>query len=320
MLKATKFRLDDAFIQNSLGALLRPEGKFAESETAHREAIRLKPDVANFHQCLGGVLAKQERFAEAVLTFRQAIMLAPTNSSLYAELGYVLRRLGRFDDSLAAYLRSHELGRGQPDPLFRRARGLHDAEQLAAAARRVPPFFPARPCLPISKIRLLWRSCSTIRNSTQPQPEPTPPHLPPIRDWRNNSQASIAIAPPALRPWLAAAKARIAPGRTTMPALGYGKWLWIGLTPVWRRTSDGPRRQLTKGLSEDVMKLWQEDSDLAGVHDAAALAKLPDAERVALAEALGGRGRTAKTLRGVADYGRAAAEAVTANRKLIPTQ
>ena len=56
------------------------------AEPLLRQALQLKPEVADWHEALGVAFAKQGRYAEAAATFRIAVRLAPTSSRSWHNL------------------------------------------------------------------------------------------------------------------------------------------------------------------------------------------------------------------------------------------
>jgi superkiller protein 3 len=66
------------------------QGKLAESETALRAAIQLKPEFPPARNGLGHALRLLRRFPEAVAEYRQAISLKPDYAEAYYNLGIAL--------------------------------------------------------------------------------------------------------------------------------------------------------------------------------------------------------------------------------------
>jgi tetratricopeptide (TPR) repeat protein len=68
-----------------------------------RQAITLKPDLADAHDNLGNTLQELGRLKEAEASLRQAIALKPNFSDAHCNLGNGLKELGRFSEAEASY-------------------------------------------------------------------------------------------------------------------------------------------------------------------------------------------------------------------------
>jgi tetratricopeptide (TPR) repeat protein len=78
------------------------QNKWAESEAASREAIRLLTNQAGPHINLGNALDRQGKQAEAEAEYREAIRLAPTSALAHTNLGAALAAQGKHDAAEAA--------------------------------------------------------------------------------------------------------------------------------------------------------------------------------------------------------------------------
>jgi Flp pilus assembly protein TadD len=128
-----------------LGMHLKESGRSADAApildraiVAFREAIRLKPDLAEAHNCLGNALAGQGKVLEAIAEYREAIRLKRSFAAAHCNLGSVLRSEGHYAGSLAMYRKGHELGSRQPGWLYPSAQWVAKAERLASLAPRLP--------------------------------------------------------------------------------------------------------------------------------------------------------------------------------------
>jgi tetratricopeptide (TPR) repeat protein len=93
-----------------LGKLLKEHGDRSDSVAAlekavaaHREAIRLKPDLVGAHFYLGNALYAQGNLDEAIGAYREAIRLKPGLSAAHTNLGSVLRYKGKLDEAVAEH-------------------------------------------------------------------------------------------------------------------------------------------------------------------------------------------------------------------------
>ena len=92
------------------------QGKLDEAVSAFREAIRLKPGLADVHNDLAWLLAtcpdaKMRDFPKAVALARRAVELAP-KEGYWNTLGVAHYRAGDWKASVAALEKSMELGHG----------------------------------------------------------------------------------------------------------------------------------------------------------------------------------------------------------------
>jgi spermidine synthase len=79
-----------AAAHNNLGLVLRSQDKPDEAIGHYREALRLKPDLAEAHNNLGKVLAVTGRHAEANGHFREAVRLKPDWPAPLNDLAWIL--------------------------------------------------------------------------------------------------------------------------------------------------------------------------------------------------------------------------------------
>ncbi|MBA4062366.1 MAG: hypothetical protein C0501_01415 [Isosphaera sp.] len=88
---------------DDLGSVLRVAGDLPGAVAAHREAVRLDPELAAAHYNLGAALRDGGDLPGAVASFREAIRLEPKNATSRANLGAALRAAGDLPGAVAAY-------------------------------------------------------------------------------------------------------------------------------------------------------------------------------------------------------------------------
>jgi Tfp pilus assembly protein PilF len=88
------------------------QGKFAESETYWREALRLQPDDIDVLNELGLAIWRQGRAAEAEPIYRRACPIKPDDFRILTNLGLAIYDQGRIEEAGEYYRRAIEL---QPD-------------------------------------------------------------------------------------------------------------------------------------------------------------------------------------------------------------
>jgi tetratricopeptide (TPR) repeat protein len=96
----------------NLAVYLDGRGRYDEAVAHHREAIRLRPDLAGSRNNLGVTLEKTGRTDEAIAAYLAALQIEPANADYGRNLANLLARLGRFAQAEACY---HEVLRLRPD-------------------------------------------------------------------------------------------------------------------------------------------------------------------------------------------------------------
>ena len=89
---------------NNLGKALHHLGRYADAETAYREALRLSPDHATAFETyanLGTVLLQMDRYDEARESYGRAIKLKPDFPRAVAGMANVLEKQGKFEQAFA---------------------------------------------------------------------------------------------------------------------------------------------------------------------------------------------------------------------------
>jgi tetratricopeptide (TPR) repeat protein len=113
----------------NLGNTLLSQGRFAEAIEQYREALRLKPNLAEAYANLGVALKNQGKLEDALLQYTRALELDPELADVHNNLGVVLFRVGRKDEAIRSFRKALEL---RPD--FRDARRNLELAFLEPAA------------------------------------------------------------------------------------------------------------------------------------------------------------------------------------------
>jgi predicted O-linked N-acetylglucosamine transferase (SPINDLY family) len=87
-------------------------GQTDEAIACCRQAIRLKPDLAQAYNNLGNAVKDLGRLDEAIGLYRQAIRLTPGYPAAHNNLGNALKDIGQLDQAIAVYRQTIRL---QPD-------------------------------------------------------------------------------------------------------------------------------------------------------------------------------------------------------------
>ncbi len=89
--------------QYHLGVVYKDQGKIAEASDYLRQAVKCDPNHPAAHNNLGIILQRLGRFAEALDCFRQALRINPRQASTLSNMGIACEGLGRLDEAMACY-------------------------------------------------------------------------------------------------------------------------------------------------------------------------------------------------------------------------
>ncbi len=215
--------------------------------TACREAIRLQPDYAPAHFNLGIALRGQRKLKDALVAFRRAAELPRPGSPVARDLPGVIREVEQqiaLEGRLPAVLKGDEVPRDAAERLGF-ARLCYDQGLYMAAARFWAEALKADPKLGDDRQaghRYNAACAAALAAAGQGTDDPKP-----------DDAAWAGLRGQALG-WLRAERA------------------------AWAKLLDAGGSQ-SRLLVQQTLQHWQADSDLAGVRDAEALAKLPESER-----------------------------------------
>jgi serine/threonine protein kinase/Tfp pilus assembly protein PilF len=263
-----------------LGWALMKQGCLDEAVPLFQEAVRLRPDYANAHNILGMGLMRTGLPDEAIAEFREAIRLRPDYEMAHMKLGTALADKGRLDEAIAAYQEAIRL-----DPDFTEAHNnLGQTERWIALGARLPRLFTGedQPADTAERLALAWH-CQMFHKQLYAAAarwyaeafaaEPQLASDPSAGHYRYSAACAAANA--------ARGQGQDSKGldeneraRLRRQALD---WLTADLV-VRAELADNAaaRPRLRRTLQH-----WQQNPDLADVRDAAALTKLPEAERAA---------------------------------------
>ncbi|XP_056132530.1 protein O-mannosyl-transferase TMTC2-like [Lampris incognitus] len=88
----------------NLGNVLKSQGKMAEAETAYRNALYYRGNMADMLYNLGLLLQENERFSEALHYYKLAIGSRPTLASAYLNTGIILMNQGSLAEAKHTFL------------------------------------------------------------------------------------------------------------------------------------------------------------------------------------------------------------------------
>jgi serine/threonine-protein kinase len=272
------------FAHNNLGAILCDvKHDHDGAVTCFRKVIALDPNDAIAHTNLGNALQAKGQREQAIACYRQAIALDPKYAQAHCNLGGALRSQGHFAESLAAYQRGHELGTKQPRWRYPSAAWVQNAERLAALEAKLPAFRQGKfePADTAERLGL-----ATVCRARQ------------LYHATARLYAAAFAADPRLGDNLNAAHRYSAACSAALAAAGQGE----DAAKLDEKERTRLRQQALDFLRADLalrqkqlqsskpgeadtaraaLRHWQQDADLAGIRDEAALAKLPAQEREA---------------------------------------
>ncbi|HEX8922964.1 MAG TPA: tetratricopeptide repeat protein, partial [Pyrinomonadaceae bacterium] len=78
-------------------------GKYTEAINAYKQAVRLKPDLAEAHYSLGWIYNEQDNYAQALDSLKAALRYMADNAEAWKELGFAHRSLNQSNEAINAY-------------------------------------------------------------------------------------------------------------------------------------------------------------------------------------------------------------------------
>ncbi len=299
----------------NLGATLSVQGRTDEAIAEFREAVRLRPENVSALGELGNALGRQGKTDEAIAEYREVIRLRPLDDSAHANLGDALSVQGKADEAIAEY---REVIRLRPDMAsahIKVGRNLQERGKLeeALSELRMAQKLVGTDC-PVAQeaanrvrsiermIILAPRLPAILKGDETPKDATEGVEFARlcIVQGRHAGAARLYRDAFALDPKLAdnlnAAHRYNAACNAALAGSGQGQddpppdesaratlrdqardWLKADLTLQARAVNAGTPEGIQ--ASARAMAHWKADADLAGVRDAEALAKLPEAER-----------------------------------------
>ncbi len=265
---------------NALQALGRPE----EAIASYQQALRLRPDNPVAHYNLGNCYQSLKERDRAVAYFRQAIKLKPDYAEAYCNLGHALRDLGRLEEALEALQKGHELGSGRPGWGYPSAQWVRECRLLVKLSPTLPALLEGKARPADNTERLAYaRLCALKQRYTTA-----------ARLW----QEAFAAEPELARQLAASHRHRAAcaaalagcgrgdeaarldgPGRARWRRQAL-EWLRADLE-LWKKEAEAKTAAARRRARLFLERSWLREPDLAGVRDAEALARLPEAEQPA---------------------------------------
>jgi tetratricopeptide (TPR) repeat protein len=272
-----------ALVHTSLGDVLDDQGKQDEAIAEYRTAIDLDPKLAGAHYDLGIALSKQGKQDEAIAEYRKVIEVKPDYAEAHCNLGHALSEQGKLAEALGALRRGHELGSKRPGWPYPSDAWVRQAERAVALEGKLPDFLKGafQPkdnderlgLIRICRVKKLYRTAARLYADAVAA---DPKLIDDLKAGHRYNAACYAALAGCGKGEAAAKFEEKERARWRKQALD---WLRADLA-VWTKRLDSGKpedRQQVQGM----MQHWQQDSDLAGIRDNEALAKLSADEQEA---------------------------------------
>jgi Flp pilus assembly protein TadD len=273
--EALRLQPDLPEAHGNLGVLLAGQNKEAEAEKEYREAIRLRPDFPLAHYNLGNLLHRQGKAAEAEQEYREALRVKPDYPEAHGNLGGALLEQGQFREALAELRRGRELGARYPSAArVKDVERLLELDALLTCVRggAAEPA-DADAALGFARVCQLTKRHAAAARLSAAAFDAAPEAVNDLRTGvRYDAACSAALA--------GCGQGSDAPaGEMERARLRAQALAWL------RADLDARSKQAgswSPGVSQEAVQAlhhWRDDLDLAGVRDADALDRLPEAER-----------------------------------------
>jgi superkiller protein 3 len=305
---------------NNLGNALKQKGRLEEAMAEYRKAMKLNPRAAGPHTNLGLALQARGRLEEAMAAYRQAIALDPRLSAAWFNLGRALTTQGLLKEAVVAFRKAIELAPKDPEApgllgqvLLTQGRFTEARQALQQSLQLLPVKHSLRASLS-GKLRecerliaLDARLSAVLRGEVQPADAGEGVALAEMcARYRRRFAAAARLytsalaSDPKLADDLKAGHRYHAACAAGLAAAGKGvdagqldekerarlrkqvlDWLRADLR-LWARELNAPLvTPRVRMRVQQMMRQWQRETNLAGLHDTARLARLPQEEQQA---------------------------------------
>jgi serine/threonine-protein kinase len=251
-----------------------------EAVASLRETTLLSPKDPEAHFDLGGALALQGALDEAIIAYRAATRLQPDYAEAYCHLGNVLTNQGRFAEALAALRRGHVLGSPRGSWSYPSARWVRDGESFLKLEKELPAVLRgevvpggarewsefARVC----RFKGLYASSARMYEKAFTEDPDLARDL--VQKHRLYAAGAAALA------GCGRGEEKLAAGQGARSRQQALSWLRADLA-LWKQLAENTPAD--QGLVRIRLRQWLRNPDLAGLREADAVGRLPEAERAA---------------------------------------
>jgi tetratricopeptide (TPR) repeat protein/peroxiredoxin len=255
----------------------------------HANALRMDPPdivISELSDRLGNALRDQGKLDEAIVAYREAIRVKPDYAEAHCDLGGTLARKGDYAGAVEMYREGHDLGSRNPAWQHPSAQWVARAERELALASRLPALLRDKDKPADNAERLAFAHMAVDRQH----------YVVATRLWAEALAADPSLAndleaAPRYHAARAAALAAAAQGRDAgqldeqeRVRLRKQALDWLRAELAWRSHQLESRPPVDPTAARKALRRWQEDRDLAGIREAAALTQLAAEERAAFAQ------------------------------------
>jgi len=268
----------DAVAHYALGYVWDRKGKVDAAIACYRDAVAADPKYAWAHYNLGHALYRKGDFPGAIAAYQNAVAFNPGHAEAHCNLGHTLRVEGRFVEALAELKKGHELGSKRQGWSYPSDRWVADCVHLADLDGRLPAILKGEVKAKDWNEQFAFANLCSLKRL----------HAAAARLYQEGLRAN-----PQLTGFLypGASAAALAGGGQGKDAAKLGEmerarwrkqaleWLRVELVPYQKKLKTYTAQGLA--AAHAVLQQRRQSPALAGVREAAALAKLPEAERQA---------------------------------------
>jgi len=275
--KAIAAKPDHAEAHNNLGNAMKANGDLTRAIAHYKKAIACKPNLAEPYHNLAVALRARGDLIGAVAADQKAIAIKPDYARAHLDLGLTLIEQGKFIEARAEAAKAHEFGSKQPGWSAKASASLlAQCDRLIEMDMRLPDYLQRK-----TKPKSLRERLEFAAVCARKQMYATSTRL---------YQEAFIAAPEAIYARFDAARA------AALASCGLGEeatqledkersrirqqaldWLWAELTTK-KKILDKETTAARDSL-QGTLDLWMHHTDLAGVRDPKALAKLPAPEK-----------------------------------------
>jgi serine/threonine-protein kinase len=278
--KAIELKPDFDEAHFDLGNVRLAQGQLNEASAAFQDAIKFKPNFALYHYNLGIALEGNGQLERAIAAYQKAIEFEPDYAEAHCNLGSALQKKGFMHEALTEVKQGHELGSRRPGWPYKSAQWVKTAQRWADLEARLPavlrdntPLTDATQAVEFAQLcqrkRLYAAAAQFYQKAFTIQPALLAHNLGNSRVYDAACVATLA----------GCGQGEDGARLSDTERAGWRRqavdWLRVDLTRRGKHLAGkAPPAQMQQQLS-----WWLRDPDLAGIRDAAALAKLPEAEQ-----------------------------------------
>jgi serine/threonine-protein kinase len=248
-------------------------------------AIALAPNYAPAHNNLGNALHAQQQLDGAIQEYRRAIALDPKFAQPRYNLGHALREKGLLAESLAALRDGHRLGSAQPGWRYPSAQWVQEVERLIEADRKLAAILEgkAKPANDAERLALAAFCKQPFKKRYAASARFYAEAFAHDAKLADDMQAQHCY-----NAACAAALGGCGQGKDTdkldeqeRVRLRHQAVAWLRADLMYWTRQARSAKPSDRAVVRKRMQHWQQETDLAGLRDQDAVAKLPAGEREA---------------------------------------